>query len=59
MCQMLQALLPRVRQQGAAAVISQLQLAKLNGSSHTHLRDVMDKEPTWSNSRFKNLHCDT
>ena len=40
----------------AAAVMSLIQSAKLNGHNpHAYLRDVMDKLPTWPNSRILEL----
>ena len=40
----------------AAAVMSLIQSAKLNGhDSHAYLKDVMDKLPTWPNSRIDEL----
>ena len=42
--------------QRAAAVMSLIQSAKLNGHDpHAYLRDVMDKLPTWPNSRIQDL----
>ena len=40
----------------AAAVMSLIQSAKLNGHDpHAYLRDVMEKLPTWPNSRIEEL----
>ena len=40
----------------AAAVMSLVQSAKLNGHDpHAYLKDVMDKLPTWPNSRIEEL----
>ena len=40
----------------AAAVMSLIQSAKLNGHDpHAYLKDVMDKLPTWPNSRILEL----
>ncbi len=40
----------------AAAVMSLIQSAKLNGhDSHAYLKDMMDKLPTWPNSRIDEL----
>ena len=40
----------------AAAVMSLIQSAKLNGHDpHAYLKDVMDKLPTWPNSRINEL----
>ena len=42
--------------QRAAAVMSLIQSAKLNGHDpHAYLKDVMDKLPTWPNSRILEL----
>jgi hypothetical protein len=42
--------------QRAAAVMSLIQSAKLNGHDpHAYLKDVMDKLPTWPNSRIDEL----
>ena len=42
--------------QRAAAVMSLIQSAKLNGHDpHAYLKDVMDKLPTWPNSRVAEL----
>lgn len=42
--------------QRAAAVMSLIQSAKLNGHDpHAYLRDVMEKLPTWPNSRIDEL----
>ena len=42
--------------QRAAAVMSLIQSAKLNGlDPHAYLKDVMDKLPTWPNSRIDEL----
>ena len=42
--------------QRAAAVMSLIQSAKLNGHDpHAYLKDVMDKLPTWPNSRIEEL----
>ena len=42
--------------QRAAAVMSLLQSAKLNGHDpHAYLKDVMEKLPTWPNSRIEEL----
>jgi transposase len=42
--------------QRAAAMMSLIQSAKLNGHDpHAYLKDVMDKLPTWPNSRIDEL----
>jgi transposase len=42
--------------QRAAAVMSLIQSAKLNGHDpHAYLKDVMEKLPSWSNSRIEEL----
>ena len=42
--------------QRAGAVMSLIQSAKLNGhDSYAYMRDVMEKLPTWPNSRIEEL----
>jgi transposase len=42
--------------QRAAAVMGLIQSVKLNGHDlHAHLKDVMEKLPTWPNSRIEEL----